>query len=133
MTKAKEPKLAADEVKTDSGVVVKRTPGAIPDSAMEQSQVNVDEAEILDNEFLLGWVGELEPGESGYLPSDAEGNVKGPAKRGPIPVGEFGIPVVARVDTTPAPITTPSGAPILKRMNPDEGIDRTPESQKRAT
>jgi hypothetical protein len=99
------------EVTTDEGIKVKAVSPAIPHGA-EYEQDEESEAFTADEQETL--LGELEPGEEGYLPTDEEGNVTGPAvKEQP----EFSVKVYAHQKEKY--LLTPSGAEIYKRMNPD--------------
>lgn len=70
------------------------------------------------DEELNDLVGELEPGETGWLPLDRLGRVTGPAKKGKPGPDELGCAVQAVIQRQPMVLQTPAGAPILKRMNP---------------
>lgn len=106
-------------VVTDEGKKVEATGPAIPDGAADVNEESPEhKARILNWDEQKELIGELEPGDEGYLPTDRDGNITGPAKKGPIPEGTFGVPVTAAFDQRPDLLQTPSGAPITARMNP---------------
>lgn len=111
-------------VETDEGKKIdlaKVRGAAIPDGAPgidEEGDSASEKARILNWDEQKELLGELNPGEEGYLPLDEDGNVIGPAKRGVPPKGTLGARVVAPADTRPDLLSTPSGAPIMARMNP---------------
>jgi hypothetical protein len=63
--------------------------------------------------------GELQPGEVGWVELDEEGTPTGPARKEPPPPGTPTAKVVGTLTTKMDEITTPTGAPITKHMNPD--------------
>jgi hypothetical protein len=78
-------------------------------------------------------VGELEPGDLGYVPLDLEGKPSGPAVVTP-PVEDDTphAPVYAQIVAPSEELSTPAGAPITNQMNPahnfaDKGLtERNP-------
>lgn len=124
-------------VTTDEGkmVDVSKVKGpAIPDGAPA-----VDAESPADKARLLNWdeqrelIGELQPGDEGYLPLDEDGNIIGPAKKGVPPEGVLAAKVVAAFDTRPDLLQTPAGAPISARMNPtfDQPKEATEKMEER--
>lgn len=106
-----------DELKTEEGKTVKAVSPAVPENA-EVQHPEAEKAAILTHKEQEALIGELEPGEEGYLPLDEKGNITGPAKKGKPPEGTLGAAVVAPADTRPPALMTPSGAPITGRMSP---------------
>jgi len=106
---------------TDEGVKVELQPGALPENppaADTADQPNPNRE--LSAEELEELAGELTNAESGYLPLDKDGYITGPAKRGTPPEDSFYAPVICN-DTgsrRDRGLTTPSGAPITRKMNP---------------
>ena len=114
--------------KTDDGRVVETKGPAVPDNAPDVSENDgKDPNAALSHEEIAALVGELEPGDEGYLLLDNKGFIKGTAKKGKPPEDVPFVPVHRRVDTTPAELATPSGAPITRRMNTGT---RTPTKQR---
>lgn len=75
----------------------------------------------LTNEELVPLVGELAPGESGFLPLDANGTPSGPATK--VQTAESSVVVKAGyTDQGEAPLITPSGAPITDQMEPFHSV-----------
>lgn len=103
----------ADDVKTDEGEPVEAT-GPV----MTEIDESYPKHRALTDDELKDLVGELEPGEDGYLPLDPKGRITGPAKRGKPPEDQLGAAVHAVVQRAPLTLTTPSGAPITTYMNP---------------
>lgn len=101
------------ELTTDEGKKVEATSPAIPHGAENQPEPESDFS--LDEQMKL--VGNLEPGDKCYLPTDAEGNVQGPAVEDIEKAGEWFVPVFVDGDGTH--LLTSAGAPITRRMNPD--------------
>lgn len=104
-------------LKTEEGKKVEPISPAIPEGA-EQEHPETEKVRVLSHEEQEELIGELEPGEEGYLPLDEKGNITGPAKKGKPPEGTLGASVVAPADTRPPALMTPSGAPITARMSP---------------
>lgn len=103
------------EVTTDSGAKVEPVSPAIPHGA-EYHQDEDENMGFTDRE-ARDLVGELEPGEDGWLPLDEEGNVTGPAKKGIPPEDQQACKVFHSAEK--GILLTPAGAPIAKRMNAD--------------
>jgi hypothetical protein len=101
------------EMTTDSGDKVEPVSPAIPHGAEHQPEPESDFS--LEEQQKL--VGDLEPGDKCYLPTDAEGNVQGPAVADIEAAGEWFVPVFVDGDGTH--LLTSAGAPITRRMNPD--------------
>lgn len=78
-----------------------------------------EKAKILSREEQENLVGELEPGEEGWVPLNEVGEIIGPAKKGKAPADQLSARVVAPIDDRTPALTTPSGAPLTHRMNPD--------------
>lgn len=102
-------------VTTDEGKRVEATPPAIPHGA--ENVVEDDKNEVFTKGQLLSMIGDFEPGTKVYLPTDAEGNLKGTMTEDLGEAGEWFVP--AMITNDGEGIVTPSGAPISKRMNPD--------------
>lgn len=109
---SKDAEKTADDVSTDEGEPVEQAGPVMVE--VPEPQKNTP----LTDEELSELVGELEPGDEGYLPLDAHGHIIGSAKKGKPPQGEFGAAVRAIVQRQPLALATPSGAPITKMMNP---------------
>lgn len=102
-------------VTTDEGKRVEATSPVIPHGA--ENVVEDDKNEIFSHDELLKLVGKRQPGDEVYLPTDAEGNLKGTIVDEVGDAGEWFVPAMISQDGEG--IVTPSGAPIMKRMNPD--------------
>lgn len=102
------------EMTTDSGKKVEAISPAVPHGA--ENAVETDEPKVIRTEAL---VGELSPGEEGFLPLDAEGHPIGPAQKTHEGM-EFWAPVQAPGNAPAPDLVTPSGAPITERMNPTQ-------------
>lgn len=107
-----DPGESVEDQVTDQGKAVEAT-GPVATEVPE----DLNEEPFTEDE-LNDLVGDLEPGELGWLPLDRLGRVIGPAKKGKPGADELGTPVQAVVQRMPMILQTPSGAPILKRMNP---------------
>lgn len=116
-------------VTTDEGKKVEATSPAIPHGA--ENVVEDDKNDTFTKDQLLSMIGDFEPGDKVYLPTDAEGNLKGTLTEDLDEAGEWFVPAFVTMDGEG--IATPSGAPIMKRMNPDTpkeaGVER-PEYSK---
>lgn len=104
-----------------------KTPGATTTySAKKDSPVEDDEARKphintpLDADEVKGMVGELKPGELGWVKLNDEGEPEGAATRDP-PTDGPAARVYATAPVIPLELTTPSGAPITEHMNPAAG------------
>lgn len=108
------------EMTTDSGRKVDATGPAVPDSALiNQLDDGVHNNRILTPEEEEKYAGELQPGDSGYLPLNPDGSIAGPAKLGNPPEGMLAAKVTGVAPTTkPTTLQTPAGAPISHTMNP---------------
>ena len=73
----------------------------------------------LSHEEVEALLGDLEPGDTGWVPLDEKGNITGPAKKGNAPIGTLSASVYCPPDSRVPPLTTPAGALLSKRMNPD--------------
>jgi hypothetical protein len=121
MTKAKnDPKVDNVEqskqdgtVTTDEGKVVDARTGV----AAEKPE-NEDHG-ALSYEEVEGLLGDLEPGDEGWVPLDEKGFIIGPAKKGKAPIGTLSASVYCPPDSRIPPLTTPAGALLSKKMNPD--------------
>lgn len=99
-------------VTTEEGVVVDAKTGEADDPAQDKGRVlSFDEVKDL--------VGELEPGDEGWVPLGEKGEIIGAAKKGLPPQGVPSARVVAPVDDRPHLLQTPSGAHLTHRMNAD--------------
>jgi hypothetical protein len=103
-----------DDVTTDSGEPVEQA-GPV---AIEVPDDHYPAHRPLTDDELEDLVGDLEPGEDGFLPLDPKGRIIGPAQKGQPAADQLGAPVHAVVQRTPLTLTTPSGAPITTFMNP---------------
>lgn len=114
---------------TDDGRTVSTSGSvAVPEDAPdvnEEGEENVNAA--LDIETQQELCGELTANELGYLPLDEFGFITGPAKRGEPPEGQHFARVVKNGDFQKGfagqVLTTPAGAPITRKMNPDQRKD----------
>lgn len=116
-TDPREESKRTGEVTTDEGLSVEATSPAIPHGA----EYAREEDEGLTREEQEKLCGDLEEGDEGYLPTDAEGNVTGPAVKDRDKAGEWAVKVFYSPDE--GHLLTPSGAPISKRMNPDSKLE----------
>lgn len=94
------------------------TPGGAADSGLE----------VLSAEEIKGLVGDLEPGDVGYVKLDPKGKPIGAATREHPKGDELVAPVLGAAARIYDELTTPSGAPITNQMNPehrfsDAGLD----------
>lgn len=119
--KTDEPGESVENKVTDEGKEVQAT-GPVATEVEEK----IDDDPFTEDE-LNDLVGDLEPGEIGWLPLDRLGRVTGPAKTGRPGPDELGCAVQAIVQRQPMVLQTPSGAPILKRMNP--GFTAAPKAK----
>jgi hypothetical protein len=126
MTKAKVDNVEQSKrdgtVTTEEGVVVDAKTGVATEDTAEG-----EKARELSFDEVADLVGELEPGDEGWVPLDEKGNITGPAKKGKAPKGQLAASVVAPIDTRPHALQTPSGAHLMKRMNPDPDLLERPE------
>lgn len=65
------------------------------------------------------YLGDLEPGDEGYLPLDENGYVAGPATKEKPARGQKWCRVVSPAASRPPLLQTPSGSPLANFMNPD--------------
>lgn len=100
---------------TDSGKEVEPVSPAIPHGA--ENVVEDDDNDVFTKDELLSMIGKFEPGDKVFLPTDAEGNLKGTLTDNIDEAGEWFVPAFITVDGEG--IATSAGAPISKRMNPD--------------
>lgn len=103
-----------DDVTTDAGKAVEQA-GPV---AIEVEDDHYPAHRVLTDDELKDLVGDLEPGEDGFLPLDPKGRITGPAQKGQPAPDQLGAPVHAVVQRAPLTLTTPSGAPITTFMNP---------------
>jgi len=107
--KKPDDKEIADEKKKAAGKsAVINTPGGSADSG----------AELLSVEEIQGMVGDLEPGDIGYIPLDEEGKPTGAAISVMPTDGTLVAPVLAQAPVVYDELSTPAGAPITTMMNP---------------
>lgn len=109
---SKAAELTDEDVTTDTGDAVEATGPVMTEVPDDKNDDPLTEEEV------KALVGDLEPGEMGWLPLDRLGRITGPAKKGRPGPDEMGAAVQAVVPRTPLSLQTPSGAPILRRMNP---------------
>lgn len=102
-------------VTTDSGIEVEATSPVIPHGA--EHAVEDTENRVFTREETLSLIGKFEPGDKVYLPTDEEGNLQGSVVEDLDSAGEWFVP--AFISSKGDEILTSSGAPIMKRMNPD--------------
>lgn len=118
MTKAKQDNVEQSKesgtVTTEEGKVVDATTGV----ASEDNPV-AEKVRVLSFDEVEKLVGDLEPGDEGWVPLNTKGEIIGPAQKGMPPRDTVAARVVAPQDTRPHPLTTPSGAHLTHRMNPD--------------
>lgn len=118
-----EESKATGTAATDDGRVVETTSPAVPDSAPDVDEENGPNPNAeLSAEAVAELCGELTNAEAGYLPLDKDGYIIGPAKRGEPGPDEFFARVICN-DTGgfhQRALTTPAGAPITRKMNPDQ-------------
>lgn len=108
---------------TDEGKEVELVSPAVPDGAKDVNELSEDEKNApLTRDEQQALLGELEPGESGWVPLDDKGRVTGPAQKGIPPVDQPAARVIAPADTRPPLLATPSGAPVTKHMQPDPSL-----------
>lgn len=98
---------------TEEGVVVDAKTGVATEDPESEK------ARVLSYKEVEALVGELEPGDEGWLPLNEKGEITGPAKKGNAPIGTLSAKVVMPIEERPHPLQTPSGAHIMHRMNPD--------------
>lgn len=108
-------------VQTEEGLTADAKTGVVA------SDPAADKARTLSYEEAEALVGELEPGDEGYVPLNEKGEIIGAAKKGKPPEGVLAAKVVAPVDSRPHPLQTPSGAHLSKRMNPQPALTERPE------
>lgn len=121
-------KQEKDVVKTSEGQEVKlQSPAVGKGEEPEQTEEQRDKHRPLSDEELEGLMGELEPGEEGWIPLSPEGEPTGPAQKGMAPPDQLAHKVVAPVLPPRPSITTPSGAPITNQMNPDPQATEKPK------
>lgn len=99
---------------TEEGKVVDAQTGVVTD----EDGTN-DKARVLSFEEVETLVGDLEPGDEGWVPLNDKGEITGPAQKGNAPIGELSAKVYMPPDARVPPLTTPSGALLSHRMNPD--------------
>lgn len=94
-----------------------------PDVSEQNDEDNPNRELTGDEQAEL--VGELTLGEKGWLPLNEEGFVTGPARRGQAPEGQHfaAVQCTGEGNFRGRGLTTPSGAPVLRKMNPDVRID----------
>lgn len=118
MTKAKQDNVEQSKkdgtVTTEEGKVVEAQTG----EAAEDNEI-AEKSRVLSFDEAAELVGDLLPGEVGWVPLNAKGEIIGPAKKGIPPKDQPAARVAAPEDTRPHPLTTPSGAHLTHRMNPD--------------
>lgn len=124
-----EESKATGTATTDDGREVAATPGAVPEDAPDVNETedgeNPNAALAIDVQEDLK--GELTGNEQGWLPLNEEGYITGRAKRGQPPEdqpfayvacnGEYQKGFAGQI------LTTPAGAPITRKMNPDTRKD----------
>lgn len=108
-------------VTTDEGKKVEAVSPAIPHPAPEVGSEEEDVA-LLSVDEQEKFLGELKPGEAGYIPLNPDGTIAGPAKRGTPGEGELAARVMAVGTRRADVLVTPSGAPLTVRMQPDPMI-----------
>lgn len=101
-------------VQTEEGKTVDAKSGVAAEGEAES-----EKAKLLSYAEAEKLVGDLEPGDEGWLPLNEKGEIIGPAKKGTPPKGQLATRVVAPIDDRPHPIQTPSGAHLSHRMNAD--------------
>lgn len=101
-------------VTTEEGKVVEAQTG----ESAEDNEI-AEKSKVLSFDEAAELVGDLLPGDEGWVPLNAKGEITGPAKKGTPPKDQLAARVVAPEDTRPHPLTTPSGAHLTHRMNPD--------------
>lgn len=121
-------------VTTNEGKKVEATSPAIPAGA-EDKAINDEKAEknaiIVEEEDIKSYYGELEAGDKGWIPLEEDGRLAGPAKKGRPPENQPFVEVY-RHGPPHGEVTTMSGAPLMKIMNPtiikkeDEPATREP-------
>lgn len=89
--------------------------------ANPEPKVEVDKPKVLSDEELQSLKGELEPGESGWLPIDKFGNPTGLAVRERPDDGLYVAVHIPRPDPSKE-MTTSSGAPVMEGMNPNPNL-----------
>lgn len=99
---------------TDQGKVVDAKTGVV----VEEQQPNEDHG-ALSYEEVEELLGDLEPGDIGWVPLDEKGFITGPAQKGNAPIGQLSAKVYCPPDSRIPPLTTPAGALLSKKMNPD--------------
>lgn len=126
--KSGDPKINEDgTATTEEGKKVELTPPAVPEGAPDVDEEKVEhKGRALSEEEVDKLVGDLEPGESGWIPLDEKGKPTGPAKKGTPPEGQLAHTVVAPARPPRQAIMTPSGAPITDNMNPDPSLPPRP-------
>jgi hypothetical protein len=103
---------------TDEGKHVELESPAVPgDGTPVDPPEAKDDSLSRDEQEAL--VGDLEPGDVGHLPLNKDGTIAGPAKKGPIPDGTLAASVQRPSDDRQYVLSTPAGAPLSKRLNPD--------------
>lgn len=121
------------EVTTESGEKVKATPPAINTPVGTTAEEDAPKDLTLDEQEAL--VGELEPGETGWVELDKDGKPKGKAKRGIPPADTPVAAVLVSPHFIRNIITTPAGAPLTNKMNtsPDlmSAANRDSDQEKR--
>lgn len=85
----------------------------------DTSGINWAKENAFSRDEVKGFLGELVPGEIGHIKLNEEGTPQGAAFRHIPHPDEITAPVIAQVPVTPDDVTTPSGAPVTRHMNPD--------------
>lgn len=120
MTKAKVDNMEQSKkdgtVTTEEGKVLEANPGAVVATEVDPAAEKARELSYDEVEALLG---DLEPGDEGWIELSVKGEPIGVAHKGKAPIGTLSASVVCPVDSRPHVLQTPSGAHLMKRMNPD--------------
>ena len=100
------------------GKAIDRDLKRLPKMAPNDPRVGLGKPHILDNEEQEAKMGELEPGDAGWIELDEKGTPTGTATNVP-PVNKPAAPVVGVVESQPRTLATPGGAFLTdKNMQP---------------